>query len=262
MLLSSALTDAGRKREVNEDCYLFNPTHDLYLLSDGMGGHAAGEVASHLTVKTVDEFVALISQSHEVTWPFGYNVRLAYEHNVLKTAVMLSHSRVRQTASQTEQYVGMGATLVAVWVRGTRAYYCHVGDSRLYLFRGGHLRQLTADHTLVQEQVEGGLITAEQARVHPLRHVVTRAIGGRDPLEVNAEERELLNEDQLLLCSDGLTDRVSDEEICRTLGSPAAAEQVCRRLIDAANQAGGDDNVTVVLLKYLSDEATRSGHHQ
>jgi PPM family protein phosphatase len=262
MLLSSALTDAGRKREVNEDCFLLDTTLDLYLLSDGMGGHAAGEVASNLTVRTIDEFVVLISQSHEVTWPFGYNVRLPYEHNVLKTAVMLAHSRVRQTASQTEQYVGMGATLVAVWVRGATAYYCHIGDSRLYLFQGGRIRQITADHTLVQEQVAGGLITAEQARVHPLRHVVTRAIGGRDPLEVGVEERELLNEDQLLLCSDGLTDRVSDAEICRILGSSAAGEQSCLQLVEAANQAGGDDNVTVTLLKYLSDEAMQIGHHQ
>ncbi len=253
MLVSSALTDAGRKREVNEDCYLLNPGHHLYLLSDGMGGHAAGEVASHLTVDTVNEFVVLISQSREVTWPFGYNVGLPYEHNVLKTAVMLSHSRVRQTADQTEQYLGMGATLVAVWLREPTLYYCHVGDSRLYLFRQGYLEQLTKDHTLVQEQVEGGLITPEQARSHPLRHVVTKAIGG-DALEVDVEERELQHEDQLLLCSDGLTDRLSDDDICRVLGASAGVDEVCRRLVDAANQAGGDDNITVALLKFLSDE--------
>jgi serine/threonine protein phosphatase PrpC len=250
MLPSAALSDPGRRRQINEDYYLVNRRHDLYVLADGMGGHAAGEVASQLVAGTIEEFVLLVTESAEITWPFGYSVRMPYEHNVLQTAVQLANSRVSQTAQQSEQYVGMGSTVVVAWIRGNKAFYSHIGDSRIYLLRNGQLSQLTQDHSLVQEQISRGLITPEEAKTHRLRHVVTKAVGGRDSVEVSVQEQELQAGDQLLLCSDGLTDCVADPEICRILNTPANPEQLCQELVDSANQAGGDDNITVVLLQY------------
>jgi len=255
MLTSAALSDPGRRRQVNEDYYLINRRQDLYILADGMGGHAAGEVASLLAASTIEEFLVLITGSAEITWPFGYNVRLPYEHNVLQTAVQLANSGVSHAAQQAEQYMGMGATVAVVWVRGTKAFYCHIGDSRIYLHRDTQLSQLTQDHSLVQEQVNRGLITPEEAKTHRLRHVVTRAIGGRDSVDVTVREHDLAPGDVLLLCSDGLTDCVPDAEICRILGLQAGPEELCQQLVAAANQAGGDDNITVVLIQSSDDGA-------
>jgi len=256
MLPSAALTDPGRKRQINEDYYLVDGRHDLYVLADGMGGHAAGEVASQLAAGTIQEFILLVAESSENNWPFGYNERIPYEHNVLQTAVQLANSRVSRTAQQSEQYAGMGATVVVAWVRGSRAFFCHIGDSRIYLLRSGKLSQLTQDHSLVQEQVSRGVITPEEAKTHRLRHVVTRAVGGRDSVEVPVQEQELQAGDQLLLCSDGLTDCVSDGEICQILSRPDRQEQLCQELIDSANRAGGEDNITVVLLQYTPNGLT------
>ncbi|RPJ56660.1 MAG: Stp1/IreP family PP2C-type Ser/Thr phosphatase [Acidobacteria bacterium] len=250
MLPSAALSDPGRKRQINEDYFLVNRRHDLYVLADGMGGHAAGEVASQLVAGTIEEFVLLVNESAEITWPFGYSVRMPYEHNVLQTAVQLANSRVSHTAQQSEQYTGMGATVVVVWIRGTKAFYCHIGDSRIYLLREGQLSRLTQDHSLVQEQISRGLITPEEAKTHRLRHVVTRAVGGRDSVDVSVQEQGLQVGDLLLLCSDGLTDCVTDSEICRIMGTPARPEELCQELVDTANRGGGDDNITVVLVQY------------
>ncbi len=253
MLPSAALSDPGRKRQINEDYYLVNRRHDLFVLADGMGGHAAGEVASQLVAGTIEEFLLLVTDSAEITWPFGYSMRMPFEHNVLQTAVQLANSRVSDSAKRSEQYKGMGATVVVAWIRGNKAFYCHVGDSRIYLLRNGQLSQLTLDHSLVQEEISRGLITPEEAKTHRLRHVVTRAVGGGDSIEVSVQELELQVGDQLLLCSDGLTDRVKDSEICQILSTPGSPEQRCQELIDSANQSGGDDNITVVLLQYWPD---------
>lgn len=250
MLASAALSDPGRKRQANEDFYLINPHLDLYVLADGMGGHAAGEVASQLAVSTIEEFLLLAAESRDVTWPFGYSVDIPYEHNLLQTTVQLANSRVTRAAQESQEYTGMGTTVVVVLIRGNKAFYCHVGDSRIYLERNGQFAQLTEDHSLVQEQVSRGLISAEEAKTHRLRHVVTQAIGGRESVDVRVREQELQPGDQLLLCSDGLTDCVDDAQISEILRTPGSPEQHCRLLVDSANRAGGDDNITVVLLEY------------
>lgn len=250
MILSAALTDTGRRRTNNQDCYLINAERQLYLLADGMGGHAAGAVAARLTVDTVNGFLARAGDARTLAWPFGYDVQIPYEHNILKTAVLLANLKVAQSAQETEEYAGMGSTVVAVWIQNGRMVYTHVGDSRLYLLRQGRLRQLTVDHSLVQEQVKRGVITPEDARTHRLRHVVTRAIGSSDRLEVEVQEEELRDGDLVLLCCDGLSDKVGDGEIGSILLEGDALEGICGRLIDAANAAGGDDNITAVLIEY------------
>jgi PPM family protein phosphatase len=250
MFESAALSDAGRKRQSNEDYYLINEEAGLCMLADGMGGHSAGEIASRMAITAIDEFVALANEPHEMTWPFGFNVHIPYEHSVLKTAVLVANLRVTQSAEQAIQYSGMGCTLVLCWIRGETAFFTSVGDSRLYLFRKGELRQLTEDDTLVQEQIKQGVITAEEAKVHRLRHVVTKAVGARGRLEVEVDELPLEANDLLLMLSDGVTDKLSDTELCRLLVSTPDLSQCCRALIDAANAAGGEDNSTAVLLRY------------
>lgn len=225
---------------------------NLYLLADGMGGHAAGAVASDITVNTINDFVSLANESREMTWPFGYNIQVAFEHNVLQTATMLANLKVSQASEEMEKYAGMGSTLVALWIRGDTAFYCHIGDSRLYLLRGKELDQLTEDHTLVQEQLKKGIIQPEQLKDHTLRHIVTRAIGIRERLQVEVQEKKLESNDQLLVCCDGLSDKVEHEKIRDILLAGRDLNSTCKELIDAANLAGGEDNITAILLQYVS----------
>lgn len=246
MIQSAAVTDVGRRREINEDFFIVNAEYQLFLLADGMGGHTAGEVASELGARTIESFVILANDTHELTWPFGYNVRLSYEQNVLKTALQLANLKVGHAAEEKPEYAGMGSTVVALWVRADLAIFSHIGDSRLYLLREGELKQLTEDHTLVQEQLSKGMISAEEARHHRLRHVVTQALGQSQRIEIDAFELQLIPGDRLLMCSDGLTDKLEDTAIGEMLARAECPESACRTLVDAANAAGGDDNITVV----------------
>jgi serine/threonine protein phosphatase PrpC len=250
MIKSAALSDVGKKRKTNQDCYLENSQTGLYLVADGMGGHAAGAEAAKLTVNTIDDFIGPIAVSPEVSWPFGYDIQASFEDNVLRTGLLLANLRVCHAAELSEHFAGMGSTLVAVWIRGNNAFWTHVGDSRLYLLRVEELQQLTEDHTLVQEQLKQGVITPQEAKKHSLRHVVTRSVGSRDPFQVEVKEQYLETGDLVLLCSDGLTEKVENQELRRLLMHTQDLDATCRTLINAANQAGGDDNITVILLRY------------
>ena len=249
MIRSASLSDIGRKRQSNQDCLLTNPSSGLYLVADGLGGHAAGAVAARLTVSAIDDFVSLVSASAEVSWPFGYSLQISFEQNALRTAVLLANLKVCHSAEEREDCSGMGSTVVAFWARGKTAFWTHVGDSRLYQLRGGDLRQLSEDHSLVQEQLRRGIITQEEMKHHALKHVVTRAIGTRDPLEVNVQEQTLRTGDCYLLCCDGLTDLVPNQQIQKLVGSGEDLDASCRALVAAANEAGGDVNITVVLIR-------------
>ena len=250
MIHSAAVSDTGRKRRSNQDCYLLNPECQLYQVADGMGGHAAGAEAAKLTVTNIDDFIKLVDVSPEVTWPFGYNIQISFEQYALRTAMLLANLKVCQAAEEIEHYAGMGSTVVAVWIRNNKAFWTHLGDSRLYLLRGGELRQLTEDHTLVQEQFKRGIISSEEVRTHSLRHVVTRAVGSRDRFEVDVQELSLQAGDLFLLCCDGLSDKVEHEELSSILRDGEDLQTTCQSLVDAANRAGGDDNITAVLLHY------------
>jgi protein phosphatase len=217
-----------------------------------LGGHAAGAIAARLTVGTIDDFVGLVSASAEVSWPFGYSLQISFEQNVLRTAVLLANLKVCHAAEEREDYSGMGSTVVGLWARGDVAFWTHLGDSRVYHYREGELRQLSEDHSLVQEQLRRGIITADEAQNHSLKHVVTRAIGTRDRLEVQVQEQRLRPGDFYLLCCDGLTDRVGPEQIRTTLGETSDLQAKCQALVNAANEAGGDDNITVVLIHVSS----------
>jgi len=246
-----ALTDVGRKRKGNEDSLVANAEQKLFVVADGMGGHAAGEVASKVAVDSINEFVQLTGGDEEITWPFGLDDSMSYDGNRLKTAVRFANRKVLDATKEKTEYEGMATTVAAVLVDDQTANLAHVGDSRIYLFRAGELSQLTSDHSWVNEQLQSGIISPEQARTHPLRNVVTRALGGRADLQVDMGAHDLETEDMLLLCSDGLTTMVPDEHIARLLNdNDGDIEKGAEALVAEANARGGEDNITVVLLRF------------
>ncbi len=250
-LTYEAVSDVGRKRKGNEDSVFVNPDDKLFVVADGMGGHAAGEVASSIAVDSINEFVRATGGDDEITWPFGLDETISYDGNRLKTAVRFANRKVLEVTKEKTEYEGMATTVAAVLVDGAIANLAHVGDSRIYLMRGAALSQLTSDHSWVNEQIQSGIISAEQARSHPLRNVVTRALGGRADLLVDMQSREMQPGDILLLCSDGLTNMLPDEEIERLVREgDGDVKRAARDLVDAANARGGEDNITVLLIRF------------
>ncbi len=249
-IVCEARSDVGRKRKGNEDSLSLDQEQRLFVLADGMGGHAAGEVASRVAVEAIDEFVRLTGGNQEITWPFGLDESISYDGNRLKTAIRHANRRVLEKVRESAEYEGMATTVAAVLLDGDVANLAHVGDSRIYLWSEGELQQLTSDHSWVNEQIQSGAISAEQARSHPLRNVVTRALGGRAELIVDVQSRRLQPGEVLLLCSDGLTTMISDDEIAGIIGSAQGdLGQAAQALIDEANDRGGEDNITVILLR-------------
>ncbi len=241
------LSDVGLTRSHNEDCFDIDPDHQVYVVADGMGGHSHGEVASRIAVKAIRDFVDQTSD-HDTTWPFAYDSRLKRHSNRLKAAIRIAHDKVLRAIRQDGSLVGMGTTVVGVLVDDSTAAVAHVGDSRVYRLRNGHLDLLTQDHTWVNEQVVAGYLSEEQARAHPLKNVVTRALGGEADVLVDVREFAIEAGDMFLLCSDGLTTMLSDTQIEERLKSGGPPDQICRALVRDANSRGGLDNVTVVLV--------------
>jgi protein phosphatase len=246
-----ALSDVGRKRKGNEDSLYVNPEQKLFVVADGMGGHAAGEIASKVAVDAINEFVCLTGGDEEITWPFGLDENISYDGNRLKTAIRHANRRVLEATKEKSEYEGMATTVAAVLVDGDVANIGHVGDSRIYLLTPDEFTQLTSDHSWVNEQIQSGVISPDQARSHPLRNVVTRALGGRTDLAVDMQTRKMNEGELLLLCSDGLTTMVADDEIEAVLrAAQGDVEKGVQDLVGAANDHGGEDNITVVLVKF------------
>ena len=259
-----AVTDVGRKRKGNEDSLFVNADQSLFVVADGMGGHAAGEVASKIAVDAINEFVVLTAGDEEITWPFGLDENMSYDGNRLKTAVRFANRKVLEATKERAEYEGMATTVAAVLVDGESANLAHVGDSRVYLYRpsgapsegasatpDGELTQLTSDHSWVNEQLLSGVISADQARSHPLRNVVTRALGGKADLQVEMQVHKIEAGDVLMLCSDGLTTMLPDDQMGELLkGAGDDLREAAEALVAAANDRGGEDNITVLLLKF------------
>jgi serine/threonine protein phosphatase PrpC len=250
-IVCEARSDVGRKRKGNEDALFINPDLRLYVVADGMGGHAAGEVAAKIAVDSINEFVALTGGDQEITWPFGLDDSISYDGNRLKTAIRHANRKVLDATRERSEYEGMATTVAAVLVDGDTANLAHVGDSRIYLWSDDKIQLLTSDHSWVNEQIQSGIISAEQARSHPLRNVVTRALGGRSDLVVDVQSRRMKPGDVLLLCSDGLTTMIGDEDIARILAEVRGdVAEAARGLVEEANARGGEDNITVILLRF------------
>ncbi len=254
------LTDVGKKRKHNEDAYALDPAEGFFVVADGMGGHAAGEVAAKITVETIGEFIAATRQKEEATWPFKYNHELHFNSNRLAVAIEKANERVMAAVAAQPWLKGMGTTVVAGLLNEKILSLAHVGDSRAYLFRDGELMRLTDDHSWVHEQVAAGILTEEEAKTHPLKNVVTRALGGGPSVSPDLREMEFKKGDGFLFCSDGLTTMLSDEEIRESVAASAdkGAEELCQSLVDLANEKGGVDNITVVFVR-IEDRAADTG---
>jgi protein phosphatase len=233
---SCGRTDVGLRRSSNEDAFVSVPDLGLLALADGMGGAASGEVASRIFVDTVLELISggppsVVNEAEE-------DVRRAF---------LLANRRIRELAAHQPEHRGMGCTGEMVLFTEDRYVVGHVGDSRVYLFRGGRLHQVTKDHSLVQEQIDQGFLTPELARVHVLKHMILRAVGIHEELAVDLVSRKARPGDLFLLCSDGLTDMLADLHIEERLASDLSLREKADRLVRDACAAGGLDNVTVVL---------------
>ncbi len=242
---SCGRTDVGLHRSNNEDAFVSSPELGVLALADGMGGAASGEVASGIFVDTVRERISTVR-------PFV----VAEPEELVRRTFLIANRRIRDLAAREPEHEGMGCTGEMVVFTDDRYVAGHVGDSRVYLFRGGRLRQVTKDHSFVQEQVDLGLLTAEQARVHPYRHMILRAIGIHGSLAVDLISGKAYPDDLFLLCSDGLSEMVGEHLIMERLASDLSLEEKADRLIRDACDAGGQDNVTVVLALVLQAEGS------
>lgn len=251
MIEAYGQTDVGRRRKLNEDNLLVDPKANLYAVCDGMGGHNAGEVASQIAIETLHAFIQKSQEEQDITWPYGFEDSLSTDGNRLKTALKLANRKVYATADNREDLSGMGTTAVAALVTGNLLTLGSAGDSRCYLLRAGKLSQLTRDDSWVSAAAAEGILNAEEIERHPLKNVITKAVGAKDSIEIEVVERRLENGDLALICSDGLHSMINDEQIQSLLAAPAASlQETAARLIDAANDAGGKDNVSVVLVRY------------
>ena len=251
MLEAYGQTDVGRRRKLNEDNFLVAKEPGLFAVCDGMGGHNAGEVASKMAIETLQAFIEKSHKEKEITWPYGLDVNLSFDGNRLKTAIKLANKRVFRAADNREELTGMGTTVVALLVSGDRMTIGSAGDSRCYLLRGGKLTQLTRDDSWVSAALGEGILNSDEIERHPLRNVITKAVGAKETIELDVVEQKLETGDVALICSDGLHAMLSDDQILATLTPvPATLEEAAGKLIDAANEAGGKDNVSVVLLRY------------
>ena len=254
MLESFGLTDVGRRRTLNEDTFVIDEECSFFAVCDGLGGQNAGEVASGLAAEVLAAFMQRSHRDKDITWPYGFAARLTFDGNRLLTAIGLANKKVFRVADSQPDYSGMGTTVVAAIVRGATLTVGWVGDSRLYLIRRGTIQPLSADHTWVNMAVREGTISLEEAEKHPWKHVLLKAVGGRDSVEPDLVEAHLESGDLVLLCSDGLHGMLGlDEEILRQVTPAGTLEEGARRLITAANEAGGKDNITVILLRYTED---------
>ncbi len=243
------LTHVGRQRQHNEDAFLVESDAMLFLVADGMGGHAAGEIASRIAVDSISEFI-LHTKEDDGTWPHAYDEHFKRSTNRLMAAVRMANTRVLEAMRKDARLRGMGTTVVACMADDTTVSVAHVGDSRAYMIRDGQLSRITNDHSWVFEQVQAGMLTEAEAEKHPLRNVITRALGGALQVTPDASEIDARPGDVFLLCSDGLTGMVPESEIQRIVtASSGDLKKACQQLIDAANERGGLDNVTAVLVE-------------
>ncbi len=247
---SAVLSHPGLRREANEDTVCARPDVGLFLVADGMGGHAAGEVASRIASQAIESFISDTRDADvNTTWPFPYNTALSLDGNRLTAAFRLANRKLTLAMQEDETLRTMATTAAALLINKGTPVVAHVGDSRLYRWRDGQLVQITQDHSWVNEQVRAGVLTETDAKSHPWRHVVTRALSGGEDPDIEITEVEVRKGDRLLICSDGLSGVVSAEKLSAIIGRPEPLEQTCQALIDAANEAGGPDNVTVAVLQ-------------
>ncbi len=254
---SAGISDIGKRRKQNEDSLFLDDRLGLYVVADGMGGHNAGEVASKLVVETIRDYIRQGQSDDPVEERVGIDANLSKEAQLLLAGIQLSNRIVHQTALSNEAYRGMGSTVSAVYFTEKTFIVANVGDSLIYLIRNGGIEQLAVPHTLVAEQTERDPDNAELLW-SDFKHVLTRAMGVDEKVKADINEWPLCKNDILVICSDGLTDKASAEEILELVYN-RRSERACKSLVDLANARGGDDNITVIVLKVTSMENEAGG---
>lgn len=248
-IVSGGVTDVGRVRSNNEDCFRIVEPLNLYVLSDGMGGEAHGEVASAMAVDTIVKYCSDANWTSATTSMGASQPNWSDKTRRLTNAVHLANKNIFDSAETNPDQHGMGATVTAAWIDGSRLSVAHVGDSRAYLLRAGALQQLTSDHSLVAEQVRRGILTPAEAEQSEMQSVLLRALGAVPEIEVDTDEHLLVPRDILLLCCDGLTRMVTEPEIAGTLQAETDPTLAAEKLIQLANDRGGVDNITVIVVR-------------
>lgn len=247
-------THVGMKRELNEDNLYLLPEHNIYIVADGMGGHANGEVASQMAVETLAQFYRDTAEDEDITWPFKMDKGRNYQENRIATGIKLANLKIFETGIENPRQKGMGTTIVASVFSEKAVYLGHVGDSRIYRVRDGAIEQLTEDHSLLNDYIKMKDLTPEEIENFPHKNVIVRALGMKETVQVDVITTEPSDKDIYLLCSDGLCGMVTDADMCEVIvSSNEDLEQACNRLIQVANQNGGTDNITAVLVQYLND---------
>lgn len=261
MTKAVGITDVGLKREGNEDAFLTDDAHGLYIVADGMGGHLAGEVASQLAVELIGRGYAKWKEEEAPEdMVFGTpDPSLSLPGNHVLGSIRMANRVIHEMASNYEQYHGMGTTVALLAVLPSLIISANVGDSRIYLIRDGRIERLSKDHTIIAEQIEMGIMTAQEAETSPLRHVLTRNLGSSEDVDAEMCEFEPFNGDRFVLCSDGVTDLISDEEILELVVQEKDLSRLCKKFVDKALKRGGHDNTTLISVHLSGPQKSRFG---
>jgi serine/threonine protein phosphatase PrpC len=251
--LAAGLTSVGMVRKNNEDAFSLAPEKGLLVVADGMGGHASGEIASRMAVDAIRNYFDAPGEGYKPPLIGIYDDDFTEDTNRLGSAVRLANMAIYEAAQQNDKWRGMGTTIVCALLNKRKLSIAHVGDSRLYLIRAGGIEQLTDDHSVVAEQVKRELISQKEADQSEIKNLLTRALGIGTDVEVDLDELDLLGDDALVLCTDGLTNMVRDEEILSAVISGRDPSLVSQSLIEQANEGGGKDNITVIVA-YINEE--------
>lgn len=259
--VAAGISDVGLQRDHNEDSFAILNDQELYVVADGMGGHRAGDVASRLATDAIIDFFRATA-TEDVTWPFHFDARLSEEENRLLTGIRIANRQIVERSARSRECHGMGTTVVGALfsARKQRMYIGHVGDSRAYRVRGGEIRLMTRDHSLVNDYLLAMPELTEEQRSELPKNVITRALGMQDHVSVDLQSDEVRPGDLFVLCSDGLSGMIEDREILDVVAATPDLYEACRRLVMMANEHGGEDNITAVIVRI--DEVPGSGEQK
>jgi serine/threonine protein phosphatase PrpC len=255
--VAAGITDVGLQRDHNEDCYAILSDQELFIVADGMGGHRAGDVASRMATESIVDFFRATA-TDDATWPFHFDARLSEEENRLLTGIRIANRQIIERSSRSRECQGMGTTVVGVLfsARKRKTFIGHVGDSRAYRVRQGQIEQLTRDHSLVNDYLLAMPELSEEQRSELPKNVITRALGMQENVAVDLESYDAEIGDVYVLCSDGLSGMIEDQEIQGVVAQHQDLMVACRKLVAMANEHGGEDNITVVIVRV--EEGNRS----
>lgn len=255
--VAAGITDVGLQRDHNEDSFAILQEHELYIVADGMGGHRAGDVASKLATEAIVDFFRATA-AEDFTWPFHFDSRMSEEENRLLTGIKIANRQIVERSARSRECHGMGTTVVGALFNGKKGkmYIGHVGDSRAYRVRGGEIRQMTRDHSLVNDYLLAMPELTEEQKSELPKNVITRALGMQEHVSVDLQGDDSSVGDFYILCSDGLSGMIEDSEILDIVSQAAGIDEACRKLIALANEHGGEDNITAVLVKIEAEPGT------